>query len=74
MLVGKSMKVTKKERKEIKNLFGGRCAYCGIVLGDKFHLDHIKPVRRNWWEDTSINPENDVVQNIYPACIPCNLT
>lgn len=69
----RSMKLTKKEREEIKNLFGGKCAYCGIVLEDKFHLDHIKPIRRNWWEDTSINPENDVIKNIYPACIPCNL-
>jgi 5-methylcytosine-specific restriction endonuclease McrA len=69
----KAMRVSKKEREKIKNLFGGKCAYCGTELGEKYHLDHIKPIRRNWWEDTSISPENDVSENLYPACIPCNL-
>lgn len=25
---------------------GGRCAYCGCELGEKWHADHVKPVIR----------------------------
>ena len=38
------MKLTKTQRKELKQKYDGRCAYCGSVLGDKWHADHLDTV------------------------------
>lgn len=65
------MKLTKLQRAELKNKFGGHCAYCGEQLGDKWHADHLIAIRRNG-DGTSLNPENDNLQNMMPACTPCN--
>lgn len=67
------MKLSKIQREELKQKYGGHCAYCGSVLGDKWHADHIEPLRRNWWENTSVHPERDVIENLNPACPPCNI-
>jgi predicted restriction endonuclease len=40
------MKLTKPQREAVKQMFGCRCAYCGVELGSKWHTDHVKPVRR----------------------------
>lgn len=43
----KTKKLSKKEQRQIlKMKYGGRCAYCGEELGDRWHADHIKPVLR----------------------------
>lgn len=42
------MKLNKTQRAELKQKFGGHCAYCGILLGEKWHADHILPVRRDF--------------------------
>ncbi|QHR71558.1 hypothetical protein kvi_79 [Escherichia phage kvi] len=43
----KPKKLSKKEQRQIlKMKYGGRCAYCGEELGDRWHADHIKPVLR----------------------------
>lgn len=42
----------------------GRCAYCGKILGRKFHVDHVIPTSRG---GTS---EDD---NLLAACQRCNL-
>lgn len=76
-----------KKRDIIKQMFGGHCAYCGEVLGDKWHIDHVKPVIRQ--SDLKIcektgtvkfvnngklrRPENHNDENLFPACIPCNI-
>jgi hypothetical protein len=61
-------------REAIKNKFGGRCAYCGCELGQKWHKDHVKAVyRSDSYESGMWKPENDVEDNFYPACVPCNL-
>ncbi|MDX8205518.1 hypothetical protein WDA38_11070 [Acinetobacter pittii] len=39
------MKLTKQQRAELKQKFGGHCAYCGDLLGDKWHADHIEAVK-----------------------------
>lgn len=65
------MKLTKKQRDDIKLKFGGNCAYCGCILSDKWHADHLVPIRRNG-DGTCLNPENDNIENLYPACAPCN--
>lgn len=67
------MKLTKIQREELKQKYGGHCAYCGEVLGSKWHADHVEPIRRNWWENTSVHPERDVIENLKPSCPPCNI-
>lgn len=82
------MAITKKQRAELRMKFGGRCAYCGCKLPEKgWHADHVEAALRKWdfgphradgtrrtvatgeyWR-----PENDVMDNLFPACAPCNL-
>lgn len=63
-----------KQRAELRMKFGGRCAYCGCELSDKWHADHVEAVRRNISNGYAMDrPENDTASNMVPACIPCNL-
>lgn len=68
--------------------FGGYCAYCGQLLPEKgWHADHVEAALRKWefgerqadgtrrtfatgefWR-----PENDAIENLFPACASCNL-
>ena len=70
------MKLNKAQRQLVRDKFDGRCAYCGILLGDKWHADHIAPIVRNDWLKTPRQPdypERDTLENINPACPPCNI-
>ncbi|MCW2473403.1 MULTISPECIES: HNH endonuclease [unclassified Symbiopectobacterium] len=68
------MKLNKKQREELRMKFGGRCAYCGEILTARFHVDHVEPVLRNISKSYAMErPENNTLENLYPACIPCNL-
>lgn len=69
------MAISKKQREALKQKYGGHCAYCGCILGDKWHADHIEPVDRQWWKPgaPASKPENDVIENMNPACPPCNI-
>lgn len=81
------MNLSKKQRIELKALFGGKCAYCGIQLPEKgWHADHVKPVNRELKFERDRNgftkmvptgklysPENDCLENLMPACAPCNI-
>lgn len=81
------MKLTKLQRECIRQKFGCRCAYCGIELGEKFHVDHLVPVKRDFefvknphtgnyqTRSTGVlgNPEADSYENLMPACARCNL-
>lgn len=58
-------------RAEIKNKFGGRCAYCGCLLDDRFHVDHVDAVYRE--DGKMLKPENHTEKNLFPSCRPCNL-
>ncbi len=61
-------------------LFGGKCAYCGVVLPSKgWHMDHVDPVVRcsrtrngvtTRWLDC---PQNDREDNLWPCCHRCNI-
>lgn len=68
----------KINRKDIWILFDKRCAYCGIELPDEsgkyMHIDHVEPMRRNWFlkDGSSLNPENDNKENLFPSCPRCN--
>lgn len=86
------MNLSKAQRAALKQKFGGRCAYCGEPLGDKWHGDHVIAVKRGGhWErrksdvfpyytmvyvqdGTMRKPEHDSLENMYPACIPCNMS
>jgi 5-methylcytosine-specific restriction endonuclease McrA len=67
--------LTKKQREALRAKYDGRCAYCGEPLGDRWHADHLEPVRREWWKKDGgmERPENDNLANLMPACAPCNI-
>lgn len=81
------MRLSKKVREELKHKYGGHCAYCGEVLGDKWHADHIEPVIRKCKAvripgtrmyklvstDEMHQPQKDHLNNMNPSCVACNL-
>lgn len=77
------MALSKKQRAVLREKFGGRCAYCGCELGDKWHADHVEPIVRNdWFKRAGFkkelhrppdHPERDTPANMNPACPPCNI-
>jgi len=69
------MKLTTNQREALRNKLGGKCAYCGCELKDKWHADHVKPVIRYKGSQgyAMVNPELDVLENLVPACHGCNL-
>ncbi|KFK93582.1 HNH endonuclease [Serratia sp. Ag1] len=82
-------KLTKKQRAELRQMFGGRCAYCGCELPVKgWHADHVVAVLRVSEQDMKaaakgifklkatgkvFNQHADNHENLVPACAPCNL-
>lgn len=80
------MKLTKKQREELKMKFGGNCSYCGCELGKTWHADHLEPCRRDIESYRKENgsyalrsvghgkPETNVIDNFMPACAPCNIS
>ena len=66
------MKLSKLQREEVKQKFGGHCAYCGDQLGEKWHADHLEAVVRDLTTGKPEKPENDVIENLMPACSACN--
>lgn len=59
-------------REQIREMFGGKCAYCGCVLGKTFHVDHVAPIYRGW-KDKPEQAGVDDADNLFPACPRCNL-
>jgi hypothetical protein len=72
------MRLKKAEREQVRLKYGGHCAYCGVLLGEKWHADHFEPVVRNWGDEAklvpALRPGNHNLANMMPACIPCNLS
>ncbi|WP_284082614.1 HNH endonuclease [Acinetobacter nosocomialis] len=66
------MKLNKKQREELKQKYDGHCAYCGELLGEKWHADHLVAVVRDLTTGKPEKPENDVYENLMPACTACN--
>ena len=66
------MKLTKTQREELKQKYDGYCAYCGDPLGEKWHADHLEAVVRDLTTGKPEKPENDVIENLMPACSACN--
>ena len=69
------MALTKKQRVQLREKFGGKCAYCGCELPEKgWHADHAEAVFRNISKGYAMDrPEFDCLENMMPACQPCNL-
>lgn len=55
--------IPKELREQVLNKFGGQCAYCGIQLKKRFHVDHVIPVASGGIDDFA---------NYFPACPKCN--
>ncbi|MBJ8474363.1 HNH endonuclease [Acinetobacter bereziniae] len=66
------MKLNTLQRAELKQKFGDHCAYCGELLGEKWHADHLNAVVRDLQTGKPSKPENDVIENLVPACTACN--
>ena len=76
------MRLTKKQRLELYDKYGGKCAYCGCKLPDRWCADHIEPIQRNFYyckdkkrhvqDGTCLNPELDTFENMNPSCPSCN--
>ena len=49
------MKLSKRQRDVLFDMFGGRCSYCGDALPEKgWHADHVEPIYREWWKKRNI--------------------
>lgn len=71
------MKITKKEREDVRLKYGGKCSYCGCDLQKGFHVDHIQPAFHTWSdEDISkylkVKRGEDTIENYNPSCPRCN--
>lgn len=76
------MKLTKAQREYVKNKYGGRCAYCGSELQNRWHADHLEPVERKLkyipgkgvvCTGEMHNPKADSIENMMPSCPSCNI-
>jgi len=67
------MKPNKQQRQALHDKYGGRCAYCGDLLPDKWHADHIEPIVRDWIKGGCLNPDNNHIDNFNPSCPSCNI-
>lgn len=65
------MALTKEQRAILREKFGGKCAYCGCELPDRWHADQVKPVIR--FDGDMLHKDRDDLSNMVPACHPCNL-
>src|SRR5690554_1535143 len=57
--------MTKRQR--IYSKFNGLCAYSGTPLEDDWQIDHVEPIRRNWWDGTCEHPERETEDNLVPC-------
>lgn len=80
------MSLNKKQRAVLALKYGGKCAYCGCDLPDRWHADHVvavvrkmKAVKTGAYTYKLVStgemhyPENDKMANMNPACPECNL-
>lgn len=73
--------LTKAQRSKLHGMYGGRCAYCGEVLTKTWQADHKEPVGRQgkwvfgkYMQTGAMDwPERDCIENLVPACRPCNI-
>ncbi len=56
-------KITRKEWRELVEVFNGHCAYCGIKPEGILHMGHVIPIKSGGKHH---------IDNILPACPKCN--
>jgi 5-methylcytosine-specific restriction endonuclease McrA len=71
-----------QQRQLIKEKFNCKCAYCGVELKDKWHIDHVIPkhhAENGYFEKSkplflSHLSKEDVnhIDNLFPVCQKCN--
>lgn len=71
------MKLTKQQRQSIEEKYGGKCAYCGCELPERWQVDHIKPIYRGYTDEDIKKyikkPRGtDTIENYNPSCARCN--
>lgn len=67
------MKLNKHQREALKAKYNGKCAYCGDILPNKWHADHIEPVVRDWVKGGCEFPQRNTLENFNPSCPSCNI-
>jgi hypothetical protein len=82
------MTLSKKQREELRMMFGGRCAYCGVELERGWCADHVEPIYRvtkrvstpNGFYSSKLvqtgecyHPERNTKDNLFPCCRSCNI-
>jgi hypothetical protein len=78
--------LTKAQREQVRRMFDGRCAYCGDLLPERWHADHMEPVVRALLTKRMADgryklvsgdphyPDRDKFDNFMPACPTCNIS
>lgn len=71
------MKLTEQQRLKIRDKYKGKCAYCGCELPNRWQVDHIEPIFRNWTDkDMELHTKRergkDSMDNYNPSCPRCN--
>lgn len=62
------MHISKKKRAEIFSKFAGKCAYTGTDLLSDWQVDHVDPVRRNWYmANSAMFEQNHNTENMVPT-------
>ena len=75
--------LTKAERQQVHDRFGGKCSYCGDPLVKGWHVDHLKAIKRTSYWNKKLKrfvntgncnrPEHDTMDNLMPSCASCNI-
>lgn len=65
------MNLSKNDRKEIHDMYNGKCAFCGCDLGKGWHVWDIEPVATLVTSDGLFDTINTEMDNLLPACKPC---
>ena len=64
--------MSKKERQLIFDKYGGRCAYCGCELNNKWQVDHAISKRYWFMVDAEDVKAVNRIENLNPSCKECN--
>lgn len=66
--------ISKTQRQEVYAKSDGHCWYCGCDLPDRWHVDHVEAVRRDY--EGLIDPAKahlHTLDNFVPSCPSCNI-
>lgn len=63
------MYISKKNKETVRLKFDNKCAYSGTELEEDWQVDHVEPVRRNWWlkDGSAMCQHVHVTDNMFPA-------